>query len=165
MKFNLRSVTFVYICSHRSLGAEETYPREKEKVTYHQLNYVQPFYGDYTCREQESTDALQMKPVWVHLMSAENLIIKSLWQKFFKVCFEITSLISGLQWIKFTVQFAKWCLDLIRHYISFRIFFSFRSVGGPDCWKMLCNLSVSCDPPDTTRYDGKNTAVKRYHVT
>ena len=50
--------------------------REKEKVTYHQLNYVQPFYGDYTCREQESTDALQMKPVWVHLVSAENLIIK-----------------------------------------------------------------------------------------
>lgn len=26
---------------------------------------------------------------------------------------------------------------------------------------MLCNLSVNCDPPDTTRYDGKNTAVKR----
>ena len=66
-----------------------------------------------------------------------------------------------LQWIKFTVQFAKWCLDWIRHYISFRIFFSFRSVGGPDCWRMLCNLSVNCDPPDTTRYDGKNTVVKR----
>ena len=59
------------------------------------------------------------------------------------------------------MQFAKWCLDLIRHYISFRIFFSFRSVGGPDCWRMLCNLSVNCDPLDTTRYDGKNTVVKR----
>ena len=152
VKFNLRLVTLVYICSHWPLCAEEIYPREKEKVNSYQLNYIQPFYGVYTCREQESTDALQMKPVWVHFISTENLIIK---------CFEVTSLLSELQWIKFTVQFANWCLDLIRHNISFPIFFSFRSVGGPDCWRMLCNLSVNCDPPDTTRYDGKNTVVKR----
>ena len=63
MKFNLRLVTLVYISSHWPLGAEEIYLREKEKGTSHQLNYIQPFYGDYTCREQESTDALQMKPV------------------------------------------------------------------------------------------------------
>jgi len=44
------------------------------------------------------------------------------------------------------------CHSLPKEQLNHSISLNERSVGGPDCWKTLCNMSSKCDPPDTTRY-------------
>ncbi|XP_078376217.1 uncharacterized protein LOC144659619 isoform X2 [Oculina patagonica] len=44
------------------------------------------------------------------------------------------------------------CHSLPKEGLKHPITLNERIVGGPDCWRTLCNMSSKCDPPDTTRW-------------
>lgn len=57
------------------------------------------------------------------------------------------------------------CHSLPKERLDHPIILNERSVGGLNCWTTLCNLSVNCNPPDTTRWiDDKRLTANGFDI-